>query len=393
MKSKNPRDVVVVAAYRSAVTKAKKGSLKDTRPDDLLIAVIKGLLKRVPGFDHALIDDVVIGSAFPEAEQGMNMARIVSLGAGLPDSVPAMTINRFCSSGLQALAQAAAAIEAGWMDIALTGGVESMTAIPMGGDRISPNPTIVAENPGIYSPMGTTSENVASRFGVSREDQDKFALGSNLKAAAAIREGRFKDEIIPVPIRVYKSGKWEDMLLDTDEGPRADTTLEGLARLRPAFATNGASTAGNSSQTSDGAAATLIMAREKAEALGLPILAVLRAYQVIGCDPEIMGVGPRYAIPKACEKAGLQVGDIDLFEVNEAFASQALYSVRELGIDADRVNVNGGAIALGHPLGCTGAKLTATLLHEMKRRSARYGVVSMCIGGGMGAAAVFEREL
>lgn len=392
MTNKNPRDVVVVAAYRSAVTKSKRGSFKDTRPDDLLIAVIKGLMERLPGFDPALIDDVVIGSAFPEGEQGMNMARIVVLGAGLPQSIPAMTINRFCSSGLQALAQAGAAIQAGWIDVALAGGVESMSLIPMGGDRISPNPKIVAENPGIYAPMGTTSENVAARFGVSREEQDRFAVESNRKAAAAVAEGRFKDEIIPVPTRVNKDGKWVDVVVDTDEGPRADTTLEGLAKLKPAFAVNGASTAGNSSQTSDGAAAVLIMAREKAEALGLSWLGVLRSFQVIGCDPEIMGVGPRWAIPKAVEKAGIKLEDVDLYEINEAFASQAWYSVRELGIDTARVNVNGGAIALGHPLGCTGAKLTASLLHEMKRRGSRYGIVSMCIGGGMGAAAVFERE-
>jgi len=302
-----------------------------------------------------------------------------------------MTINRFCSSGLQSLAQAAAAIQAGWIDVAVTGGVESMSQIGMGGQKPSPNPDVMAETPGVFAPMGITSENVAKRYEVSRADQDVFALASNEKALAAIAAGRFADEIVPVKTRVWQDGKWVEKVVDADEGPRA-STMEGLAKLKPAFTTNGTSTAGNSSQTSDGAAATLIMAREKAAALGLPVLGVLRAYQVVGVDPEVMGVGPRYAIPKAVEKAGIRLEDVDLFEINEAFASQAVYCVRELGIDPARVNVNGGAIALGHPLGCTGAKLTATLLHEMKRRKARYGVVSMCIGGGMGAAAVFERE-
>jgi acetyl-CoA acyltransferase len=389
--NQNPRDVVVVAAVRTAVTKAGKGSFKDTRPDDLLVAAVQGLLARVPGFDPVLVDDFVVGSAFPEAEQGLNVARTVGLKAGLPQSVPAMTINRFCSSGLQSLAQAAAAIEAGWIDVALTGGVESMSQIPMGGQRPSPNPDVMANEPGVFAPMGITSENVTKRYGVSRADQDAFALASNEKALAAIEAGRFLDEIVPVKVRIWQDGKWVEKLVDTDEGPRA-STLEGLARLKPVFAVNGASTAGNSSQTSDGAAATLIMAREKAAALGLPILGVLRSYQVVGVDPEVMGVGPRYAIPKAVEKAGIRLEDVDLFEINEAFASQAVYCARELGLDPAKINVNGGAIALGHPLGCTGAKLTATLLHEMKRRKAHYGIVSMCIGGGMGAAAVFERE-
>ncbi len=392
MSTFNPRDVVVVQALRTAVTKAKRGSFKDTRPDDLLMAVLKGLMERVPSLDPQQVEDVVIGCAFPEGEQGMNVARIAALGAGLPDTVPAMTVNRFCSSGLQALAQAAAAIQAGWIDIAITGGVESMSIIPMGGDRPSPNPGIMESRPGVYSPMGTTSENVSQRFNISREDQDAFGLASNQKAVAAITEGRFKEEIVPVTIRVFQNGQWTEKVIDTDEGPRADASLEAMARLKPVFATDGRSTAGNSSQTSDGAAATLIMAREKAQELGLPTLAVLRSFQVVGVDPEIMGVGPRYAIPRALDKAGISIEDVDLFEINEAFASQALYCVRELGIQHSRVNVNGGAIALGHPLGCTGAKLTATLLHELRRRGGRFGVVSMCIGGGMGAAAVFERE-
>ncbi|MCB9777827.1 MAG: thiolase family protein [Alphaproteobacteria bacterium] len=390
--SKNPRDVVVVAAVRTPVTKAFKGGLKDTRPDDLMKIAIQGLLERVPGFDPALIGDVVIGTAMPEGEQGMNVARIAALAAGLPDSVPALTINRFCSSGLQSLAQAAATIQAGWMDVALTGGVESMSMIPMGGDRPSPNPTVMEENPGLYTPMGITAENVARKYGISREAQDAFAASSHDKAIAAIDGGKFAEEIVPVETRVYDGSRWHDVTVTIDDGIRRGTTAEGLGKLRPAFSTDGASTAGNSSQMSDGAAATLIMSRAKAEELGLPVLGVLRSYQVVGVPPEIMGIGPKEAIPKAVQAAGISLDDVGLFEINEAFASQAVYCVQDLGIDPDKVNVNGGAIALGHPLGCTGAKLTATLLHEMKRTDTRYGIVSMCIGGGMGAAAVFENE-
>ncbi len=392
MSGKNPRDVVIVAAVRTPVTKAKKGALKDTRPDDLLTIALKGALAKVPNLPTDQIGDVVIGTAMPEGEQGMNVGRIAALAAGLPEHVPAMTINRFCSSGLQSLAQAAASIQSGWYDIALTGGVESMSQIPMGGDRPSPNPTLMAEHPEIYTPMGTTSENVAQRFGITRQMQDEFAARSQQRAAAAIAEGKFKDEIVPVPTRVFMGGKWTDVTVDTDDGVREGTTAETLAKLRPAFSVKGTSTAGNSSQVSDGAAATVIMAREKAEELGLPVLGVLRSFQVVGVPPDIMGVGPKYAIPKAVEAAGLSLSDIGLFEINEAFASQSVYCVNELGIDPETVNVNGGAIALGHPLGCTGAKLTATLLHEMQRRGTRYGIVSMCIGGGMGAAAVFENE-
>ena len=388
----NPRDVVVVAAVRTAVGKANKGVFKDTRPDDLLIAALKGALAKVPNFDPADIGDVVIGTAMPEGEQGMNVARIAALGAGVPDTVPAMTINRFCSSGLQALAQGAAAISAGWYDAALTGGVESMTQIPMGGDRPTPNPALMQSRPEVYSPMGITSENVASRYDVTRDQQDAFAVSSHKKAARAIEEGRFTEEIIPVDTRVFDGSAWKDITVDTDEGVRADSSVEGLARLRSPFKAGGSTHAGNASQMSDGAAATVIMAREKAESLGLEILGVLKSYAVVGVPPEVMGIGPAKAIPAALERAGVDIGDVDLFEINEAFASQAVYCVRELGIDTAKVNVNGGAIALGHPLGCTGAKLTATLLHQMKRDDARYGVVSMCIGGGMGAAAVFERE-
>jgi acetyl-CoA acyltransferase len=390
--SNSPRDPVVVAAVRTPVTKAKKGGFKDTRPDDLMMAAIKGLLSKVPDFDPSLIEDVVIGTAFPEAEQGLNIARTVALGAGLPDTVPGLTINRYCSSGLQSLAQAAAQVQAGWIDVALTGGVESMTRIPMGGQKPAPNPVLIQERPDIFITMGMTSENVCSRFDVSREDQDAFAVQSHQKAAAAISEGKFTDEIIPVDTRIWKKGAWHDVTIDIDDGVRGDSNTASLSKLRAVFAKNGSTTAGNASQMSDGAAATLVMSRAKADELGLDSLGVLRSFVVVGVEPSIMGIGPAVAIPKAVAKAGISLDDVDVFEINEAFASQALYCVRELGIDPQRVNPNGGAIALGHPLGCTGAKLTATLLHEMKRRGSRYGVVSMCIGGGMGAAAVFERE-
>jgi acetyl-CoA acyltransferase len=387
----NPHDAVIVAAVRTPVTKAKKGALKDTRPDDLLALAMNAALAKVPQLDPADLGDVVIGTAMPEGEQGMNVARISALVAGIPEKVPAMTINRFCSSGLQSLAQASAAINAGWYDAALTGGVESMSQIPMGGQRLTPNPTAIAERPEIYTPMGLTSENVAERFNVSRADQDAFAVQSHTKAIAAIEAGRFADEIVPVETRVFVNGSWQDVTVTIDDGPRV-STVEGLGRLRAAFKAGGTTTAGNSSQVSDGAAATVVMSRAKAESLGLDVLGVFKGYAVAGVGPDIMGIGPAVAIPMAVSRAGLTVDDVGLFEINEAFASQSVYCVRELGIDPERVNVNGGAIALGHPLGCTGAKLTATLLHEMKRRGVRYGIVSMCIGGGMGAAAVFENE-
>jgi acetyl-CoA acyltransferase len=383
------REVAVVSAVRTAVGKANRGTLKDTRPDDMLAAVLKAAVER-SGVDAATIDDVVVGTAMPEAEQGMNVARISALLAGIPEEVPAMTINRFCSSGLQSLAQGATAILAGWQDTVLAAGVESMTMIAMGGQKPAPNPTMMKEGPEAYTPMGLTAENVADRFDVSRADQDAFSLASHNKALAAISAGRFTEEIVPLETRVYRDGVWHDVVFDTDEGPRAGSTIEKLGKLRPAFKPRGSVTAASSSQMSDGAAATLLMERAKAEAAGLPVLGVIKSYQVVGVAPDIMGVGPLYAIPKAVEAAGLSLDDIDVFEINEAFASQALYCVRELGIDSDKVNPNGGAIALGHPLGCTGARMTATLLHELKRRGARYGVVSMCIGGGMGAAAVFE---
>ena len=377
--------VVVTHAYRTAVGKATRGTLAQTRPDELLGLLIQKFLEQTPGVDPAAIDDVIIGCAFPEAEQGMNVARLAALRAGIPVSVPAMTVNRFCSSGLQTLADGAAQIQAGWSDIALTGGVESMTMIPMGGQKPSPNPHLAENFPQAYESMGITSENVASRYDVTREDQDAFAVESQTRALAAIAEGRFKDEIIPIEVQL--DGK--TVVFETDDGPR-QTTAEGLAKLRPAFKVDGSSTAGNSSQVSDGAAIELIMRREKADEFGFEPLAELVGYAVAGVHPDEMGIGPSVAIPKVLRQTGLTKDDIGLIELNEAFASQALYSMRVLELDPDIVNVNGGAIALGHPLGCTGAKLTATLLHEMKRRKVEYGIVSMCIGGGMGAAAVFQ---
>ena len=385
------REIAIISSVRTAVGKAPRGSLKDTRPDDLLGVALKGAIERVPGLDPADIDDVVVGCAMPEAEQGMNVARIGSFLAGIPDSVPAITVNRFCSSGIQSIAQGAANIAAGWNDVVLAGGVESMSQIAMGGQKPSPNPSLMAARPEAYTPMGITAELVAERFGVSRQVQDEFAVASHQKAVAAQKEGKFKDEIVPVHTRVMTDSGWRDLVFDTDEGPRADTSMEGLAKLRTAFKQDGTVTAGTSSQMSDGAAATIIAAADVARAKGWPILGYLRSYAVAGVPPEIMGIGPVAAIPKALERAGLKVSDIDLFEINEAFAAQAVYCVRELGIDPAKVNVNGGAIALGHPLGCTGARQMATLLSEMQRRGARYGVISMCIGGGMGAAAVIER--
>ena len=377
--------VVVTHAFRSAVGKANRGSLRETRPDELLGLLIQGFLERVPGLDPADIDDVLIGCAMPEGEQGLNIGRNAALRAGLPVEVPAMTVNRFCSSGLQTLASGVAQIQAGWSDIVLTGGVESMSMVPMSGNKPSLNPWLAENYPEAYESMGMTSEIVAERYGITRADQDAFAVESNNRALAAIAAGRFVDEIIPIETDL--GGK--TIVFDTDEGPRA-STVEGLGSLRPAFKVNGTSTAGNSSQMSDGAALVLLMTAAKAEELGFAPLAELVTFQVAGVNPEEMGIGPSVAIPKALEKAGLSVDDIGLVELNEAFASQALYCVRELGLDPTLVNVNGGAIALGHPLGCTGAKLTATLLHEMKRREVEYGIVSMCIGGGMGAAAIFR---
>ncbi len=383
------REVAIVSSVRTAIGKAKRGSFKDTRPDDLLAAALKEAVARGK-IDPALLDDLIIGTATPEAEQGMNVARVAGFIAGLPDTISAVTINRFCSSGLQSIAQGASAILAGWQDAVLAGGVESMSIVPMGGQKMAPNPELVEHAPGVYTPMGITAENVASRFGISRADQDAFAVLSHDRALAAIAAGRFREEIVPVATRVFDGSAWQAVTVDTDEGPRAGTSLDGLSKLKPAFKIGGSVTAGNSSQVSDGAAASVVAERAWAVARGLPIMGLLKGYAVIGVPPDIMGVGPRYAIPKVLAQTGLSIDDIDVFEVNEAFASQALYCARELGIPDDKLNPNGGAIALGHPLGCTGARLTSTLLHELKRRGKRYGVVSMCIGGGMGAAAVFE---
>ena len=379
--------VVVTHAHRTAVGKSGRGTLRETRPDELLGRLIETFMERVPDLDPADVDDVIVGCAFPEAEQGMNVARIAALRAGLPVSVPGMTLNRFCSSGLQSLATGAAQIGAGWSKVVITGGVESMSLVPMGGQKPAPNPALVESFPASYDSMGITSETVAERYDVSRDDQDAFAVESNRRALAAIQEGRFKDEIIPIEVTL--GGR--QVVFDTDEGPR-ESTVEGLSKLRPVFKVNGRSTAGNSSQTSDGAAIEVLMTREAAAEYGLKPLAELITYHVAGVHPDEMGIGPTVAIPKALDAAGLSVADIGLVELNEAFASQALYSIRKLGLDPAIVNVNGGAIALGHPLGCTGAKLTATLLHEMARRDVEYGIVSMCIGGGMGAAAIFKRD-
>ncbi len=386
------RDVAILSSVRTAVGKAPRGSLKDTRPDDLLGIVLAAAIARVPGFDPARLDDVVVGCAMPEAEQGMNVARIGAFLAHIPDSVPAITVNRFCSSGIQGIAQGAASILAGWQDVVLAGGVESMSEIAMGGQKPAPNPTLMADRPEAYTPMGITAELVAERFGVSREDQDRFAVESHRRAIDAQQAGRFVDEIVTVNTRVMTDSGWKKLAFAVDEGPRADTTFEGLAKLRTAFKqTGGTVTAGNSSQMSDGAAAAILAGGDTARKEGWPILGYLRGYQVVGVAPEVMGIGPVPAIRKVLAKAGLSVGDIDLFEINEAFAAQAVYCVRELGLDPAKVNVNGGAIALGHPLGCTGARQLATLLSELKRRGGRYGVISMCIGGGMGAAALVER--
>ncbi|OYD06932.1 acetyl-CoA C-acyltransferase [Paludifilum halophilum] len=389
------REAVIVAAARTAVGKANRGSLKDTRPDDLGAAVVEDLMKRVPQLDPGEVEDVVMGCSFPEGEQGMNVARVIALRAGLPTTAAGLTINRFCSSGLQSIAIAAQHIMAGFADTVIAGGVESMSIVPMGGYKPAPNPHLMDHGPELYMSMGHTAEEVAERYGVSREDQDRFALRSHQNAIQAIQEGRFKEEIVPVTVKKRYLGddnrlQEESFVFDTDEGPRPDTSLEKLAALRPAFRVGGSVTAGNSSQTSDGAAGVIVMSREKAESLGVQPLAVFRSFCVGGVDPDVMGIGPVVAVPKALEKAGITLDQVDLVELNEAFAAQSLQVIRHLEIDPEIVNVNGGAIALGHPLGCSGAKLTATILHELARRKQKYGLVTMCMGGGMGAAGVFE---
>ncbi len=389
------KEAVIVSTVRTAIGRAPRGSLRFTRPDYMGTVAVKEAIARAKGLDNAEIEDVILGCSFPEAEQGLNMGRMVALQAGLPDSVPGQTINRYCASGLQAITIAAERIMCGFADVIVAGGVESMSMVPMGGNKLTPSPELVEKHIEAFTPMGITAENVAQRFNISRDDQDQFGLRSHQKAAAAIKEGRFKEEIVPLKIVDRSVGPdnkivENETIFEVDEGVRPNTTLETLSKLRPAFHAKGSVTAGNSSQTSDGASAVVVMSAEKASALGLKPVAVFRGYSVAGCPPEIMGIGPAVAIPKLMKQTGKQIEDIELCELNEAFASQALYCIRELGLDQDKVNVNGGAIALGHPLGCTGAKLTTTLLHEMSRRGSRFGVVSMCIGGGMGAAGLFE---
>lgn len=389
------KEAVIVSAVRTAVGKAPKGALRSTRPDDLGAIAVKCALERVPALDTKDVDDVIIGCAMPEAEQGMNLARIISLRAGLPNQPAAMTINRFCASGLQSIALAAERIRGGGADAIVAGGAESMSFVPMGGNKIAFNPWLVENHPGSYLSMGLTAERVGKHYGITREESDQFALDSHRKAIAAIQAERFVEEIVAVPVTSTApngNGKPASQVQEfkIDEGPRADTSLEVLAKLKPAFHAKGIVTAGNTSQTSDGAAAAVIVSEERARELNLKPLARFVAFAYAGCDPEEMGIGPVYAIPKALKMAGLTLDQIDLIELNEAFAAQALAVIQTLGIDPARVNVNGGAIALGHPLGCTGAKLTATLLGEFKRRNARYGMVTMCVGGGMGAAGIFE---
>jgi acetyl-CoA acyltransferase len=373
------KDAVIVSAVRTPVGKAPNGALRATRPDELAAVVIRELLRRVSALDPAEVEDVILGCAMPEAEQGLNVARIASLRAGVPVSASAVTVNRFCSSGLQSIASAAERIMAGFASTIIAGGTESMSLVPMGGNKVAPNPALVDNYPDVYLSTGLVAENHAREASVSREEQDSFALRSHQRAIAAIDGGRFTDEIVPLPE------------LSTDEGPRRDTSLEALSKLRPAFHVTGTVTAGNSSQTSDGAAAVLVMSHDRARALGLVPLARFVAFATAGVEPERFGIGPVPAIRKALKLAGLSLDQMDLIELNEAFAAQVIACLRELPIDSERLNVNGGAIALGHPLGCTGAKLTATILHEMQRRKARYGLVSMCVGGGMGAAGIFER--
>ncbi len=391
------REAVIVAALRTAVGKAPRGMLSETRPDDMAAAVIRDLIARLPELKPEEIEDVVIGCAFPEAEQGLNMARAVALRAGLPHTVPGQTVNRFCSSGLQTIALAAERIMSGFADVIIAGGAESMSLVPMTGNTYAPDPYLAEQYPAVYTSMGITAENVARRYRVGREEQDAFALQSHMKAATAIREGRFKNEVVPLTVvkrQFLGEGKphvtTKEVIFDTDEGVRFDTSAEALAKLPPAFHAKGTVTAGNSSQTSDAAAAAVVMSKERAERMRVKPLGVFRAFAVAGVPPELMGIGPVEAIPKALRLAGLTMDQIDLIELNEAFAAQALAVINELKLPLERVNVNGGAIALGHPLGCTGAKLSATLLHEMQRRKARYGMVTMCIGGGMGAAGIFE---
>src|SRR5215471_7580391 len=388
------REAVLVSSVRTPVGRAYKGTLRATRPDELAAIAIQGALNRVPQLAAAEIEDVILGCAMPEGEQGMNVARIASLRAGLPVGVSAMTINRFCSSGLQSIAMAAERIASGGAEAIVAGGTESMSMIPMGGHKVSPNPWLVEHYPDAYLTMGLTAERVAQRDGITREAADEFSLRSHQKALAAIQAGKFDDEVVPVPVTFSTPNgskpKRQEIVFKVDEGPRADTSLDALLSLKPAFHVKGTVTAGNSSQMSDGAAAAIVMSAERAAALGIKPLARYVSFATAGYKPEEMGLGPVFAIPKALKIAGLKLSDIDVIELNEAFAAQALAVIKEGGLDPTRVNPNGGAIALGHPLGCTGAKLTATVIRELKRRNARYGMVTMCVGGGMGAAGIFE---
>jgi acetyl-CoA acyltransferase len=405
------RDAVIASSVRTAVGKAGKGTLRSTRPDDLAAVAIRAAMDRVPGLDPREIDDVILGCAMPEAEQGMNVARIAALRAGLPVETSAMTINRFCSSGLQSIAQAAERIMLGHAEVILAGGTESMSMVPMGGNKVAPNPWLMDHYPDAYLGMGLTAENLARKYNITRQEADEFSYASHQKALAAIAAGKFKDEIVPVEVRttIVSNGdgragagytyspreisraKTTTSVFEVDEGPRADTSVEALAKLKPAFHARGTVTAGNSSQMSDGAAAAVVMSAERARVLGVKPLGKFLAFATAGAPPEEMGIGPVHAIPKALRLAGLTLDQIDVIELNEAFAAQSLSVIRLAGLDPARINPNGGAIALGHPLGCTGAKLTATILRELERRKARYGLVTMCIGGGMGAAGIFER--
>lgn len=388
------REVVLVSSVRTPVGRAHKGTLRATRPDELAAIAIKGALARVPQLDPKEIEDVILGCAMPEAEQGMNVARTASLRAGLPVEVSAMTINRFCSSGLQSIAMAADRIAGGGAEVIVAGGTESMTLVPMGGHKIAPNPWLVEHYPDSYLSMGLTAERLAHRFAISRQEADEFSLQSHKKAIAAIQAGKFEDEIVPVPVTFTTPNgskpKKQEIIFKVDEGPRADTSLEALLALKPAFHVKGTVTAGNSSQMSDGAAAAVVMSAERAKQLGIKPLVRFVSFATAGYKPEEMGLGPVYAIPKALKLAGLKLNDIDVIELNEAFAAQSLAVIKEGKLDPARVNPNGGAVALGHPLGCTGAKLTATVIRELKRRNGHYGMVTMCVGGGMGAAGIFE---
>lgn len=390
------REAVIVSAVRTAVGKAPKGTLRTTRPDEMGATVIKEALARVPGLEASAIEDVIMGCAMPEAEQGMNVARSAAIRAGLPVETSAMTINRFCSSGLQSIAMAADRIKSGGADVIVAGGLETMSMIPMGGHIIRPNPYLVDHYPDFYLNMGLATENVARKYEVTREQQDEFAFRSHTRAAAAQDADKFKDEVVPLHVvleELDEKGKKQrrEVVFDKDEGVRRDSSAEGLAKLKPAFHVKGTITAGNASQMSDGAAAAIVMSDSRARELGAKPMARFIAYATAGCPPEEMGIGPVFAIPKALKLAGLTLNDIDVIELNEAFAAQSIAVIKTLGIDPDKVNVNGGAIALGHPLGCTGAKLTASILRELERRNGRYGMVTMCVGGGMGAAGILER--